>query len=163
MRRSLIDNVEKSAVAQDEVRHVSPSRSQAPHGGFALPGFMNKPSSNTSTKRASPSTYAHSEASNSPTSVASAPAYDLGFRRPSIPSSLNTNRSPSFTSLARPWSARSKFPLKPKFQPQIYWSETPCTQRSATASHAKFRKSRQQGGRRVSWCGPYPGAQEAKS
>ena len=97
-----IDNVEKSAVAQDEVRHVSPSRSQAPHGGFALPGFMNKPSSNTSTKRASPSTYAHSEASNSPTSVASAPAYDLGFRRPSIPSSLNTNRSPSFTSLARP-------------------------------------------------------------
>lgn len=97
-----IDNVEKSVVAQEEVRHVSPSGSQAPHGGFALPGLTSRPSSNISSKRASPSAYAHSEASISPTSVVSAPIFDLGSRRPSIPASTNTNRSPSFTSLARP-------------------------------------------------------------
>ncbi|KAF2846324.1 hypothetical protein T440DRAFT_406037 [Plenodomus tracheiphilus IPT5] len=97
-----IDNVEKSVVALDEVRHVSPSAGQTPQGGFALPGLTNRPSSNTGAKRTTPSTYAQSEASNSPTSAVSAPAYDAGFRRPSIAASSNTSRSPSFTSLARP-------------------------------------------------------------
>ncbi|KAH9876312.1 hypothetical protein J1614_004191 [Plenodomus biglobosus] len=97
-----IDNVEKSVVAQDEVRQVSPGAGQTPQGGFALPGLTSRPSSNTGAKRTAPSTYAQSEASNSPTSTVSAPAYDAGFRRPSIPASSNANRSPSFTSLARP-------------------------------------------------------------
>ncbi|KAH9881444.1 hypothetical protein IAQ61_000169 [Plenodomus lingam] len=97
-----IDNVEKSVVAQDEVRHVSPGAAQTPQGGFALPGLTSRPSSTTGMKRTTPSTYAPSEASNSPTSAVSAPAYDGGFRRPSIPSSSNVNRSPSFSSLARP-------------------------------------------------------------
>lgn len=100
-----IDNVEKSVVAQDEVRSVPPTggvASMLAQGGMALPGLTNRPHSNTAVKRSSPSSYNQSETTVSPVSATSAASFDGGFRRPSIPASATTSRSPSITSLARP-------------------------------------------------------------
>lgn len=98
-----IDNVEKSVVAQDEVRNISTSGgvpTMPVQGGMALPGLtITKPSSKTGVKRFSPTMYTQEDFTTSPTSAVSAPA-ESQFRRPSIPASAN--RNPSITSLARP-------------------------------------------------------------
>lgn len=101
MRRSLIDNVEKSVVAKDEVRTVSndnTASSRFVQGGMALPGLANMKFGNrVESQSTSPTTYTQT---SSPTSAVSAPEMETQFRRPSIPASAN--RSPSITSLARP-------------------------------------------------------------
>lgn len=100
-----IDNVEKSAVAQDEAHKVSDIQGlgtgRVVQGGFALPGLTTRPNSNTGAKRAPSISSKQSDTqSPSPISAASDASSDLGFRRPSIPASAS--RTPSINSLARP-------------------------------------------------------------
>lgn len=100
-----VDSVDKSVVAQDEARKLTigvPTDPVHVQSGIALPGLTNRPSSNTGVKRTLPSIDTQSETTTSPTSAVSPPAYDAGFRRPSIPASATSSRAPSFTSLARP-------------------------------------------------------------
>ncbi|CAO2658674.1 Nn.00g063970.m01.CDS01 [Neocucurbitaria sp. VM-36] len=100
-----VDNVEKSVVAQDEIRKVSDiqglGQGHVVQGGFALPGLTTKHNSNTGAKRAPSNSYTGNETS-SPTSssAVSTPASNTEFRRPSIPASAS--RTPSINSLARP-------------------------------------------------------------
>lgn len=108
-----IDNVDKSVVAQDDLRKSSEIEGLGPghvvQRGFALPGLTTpKHSSNTRAKRTPsiPHSLAEEPTTTKTTSpvamssTASPPPYDHQFRRPSIPASAS--RTPSITSLARP-------------------------------------------------------------
>ncbi|KAF1839199.1 hypothetical protein BDW02DRAFT_593960 [Decorospora gaudefroyi] len=97
-----INNVEKAVVAQDEAHKSASPTPMFVQGGMALPGLTGNHNSSTGVKRdpSTTTTYTKPEMVTSPQSAVSAPAAEPSFRRPSIPASAN--RSPSFTSLARP-------------------------------------------------------------